>query len=58
MTETHPLDPHPHDTPPHDTQHDGLHTLGRWTGDRARATPERIAIDDRGVELSYRELHA
>lgn len=53
MTETHPLDPHPHDTP-----HDGLHTLGRWTGDRARATPERIAIDDRGVELSYRELHA
>ncbi|MFF2273208.1 class I adenylate-forming enzyme family protein [Agromyces sp. NPDC058136] len=35
---------------------DGRHTLGRWTGDRARATPERIAIDDRGVVVSYREL--
>jgi fatty-acyl-CoA synthase len=37
---------------------DGLHTLGRWTRDRARATPERIAIDDRGVVLTYRELDA
>ncbi|QTX05117.1 class I adenylate-forming enzyme family protein [Agromyces archimandritae] len=37
---------------------DGRHTLGRWTADRARATPERIAIDDRGVVLSYRELDA
>jgi fatty-acyl-CoA synthase len=37
---------------------DGLHTLGRWTGDRARATPERIAIDDRGVVVTYRELDA
>lgn len=37
---------------------DGLHTLGRWTRDRARATPERIAIDDRGVVVSYRELDA
>ncbi|GAA1944713.1 class I adenylate-forming enzyme family protein [Agromyces allii] len=37
---------------------DGLHTLGRWTGDRARATPERVAIDDRGVALTYRELDA
>lgn len=35
---------------------DALHTLGRWTRDRARATPERIAIDDRGVVVSYREL--
>ncbi|MBN9606650.1 MAG: AMP-binding protein [Actinomycetales bacterium] len=35
---------------------DGLHTLGRWTSDRATATPERVAIDDRGVELSYAEL--
>lgn len=35
---------------------DGLHTLGRWTADRARATPERVAIDDRGVVLSYRGL--
>lgn len=37
---------------------DGLHTLGRWTRDRARATPERIAIDDRGVVVTYRELDA
>ncbi|GAA1776031.1 class I adenylate-forming enzyme family protein [Agromyces lapidis] len=35
---------------------DGRHTLGRWTRDRARATPERIAIDDRGVVVRYREL--
>jgi len=35
---------------------DGLHTLGRWTRDRARATPDRIAIDDRGVVLTYRQL--
>ena len=32
---------------------DGLHTLGRWTRDRAIATPQRVAIDDRGVVLSY-----
>ncbi|MEV1130876.1 AMP-binding protein [Agromyces sp. NPDC049794] len=37
---------------------DGLHTLGRWTRDRARATPERVAIDDRGVVVTYRELDA
>lgn len=37
---------------------DGLHTLGRWTRDRALATPERIAIDDRGVVVTYRELDA
>jgi fatty-acyl-CoA synthase len=35
---------------------DGLHTLGRWTADRARSTPDRTAIDDRGVTLTYREL--
>jgi fatty-acyl-CoA synthase len=35
---------------------DGLHTLGRWTTDRAIATPARVAIDDRGVILSYAEL--
>lgn len=35
----------------------GLHTLGRWTADRAMATPDRVAIDDRGVVLHYRELH-
>lgn len=40
------------------TRSDGLHTLGRWTADRARATPERVAIDDRGVVLSYRDLDA
>lgn len=35
---------------------DGLHTLGRWTADRALATPARIAIDDRGVVLTYAQL--
>lgn len=37
---------------------DGLHTLGRWTRDRAVATPDRVAVDDRGVVLSYLELDA
>lgn len=37
-------------------QQDGLHTLGRWTTDRSLATPHRIAIDDRGLTLSYAEL--
>lgn len=37
---------------------DGLHTLGRWTRDRAVATPDRVAVDDRGVVLTYRELDA
>ncbi len=37
---------------------DGLHTLGRWTRDRAIATPNRVAVDDRGVVLTYRELDA
>ncbi|GAB3161259.1 hypothetical protein GCM10027059_10970 [Myceligenerans halotolerans] len=36
---------------------DGLHTLGRWTCDRARTTPHRVAVDDRGVTLTYRDLH-
>jgi fatty-acyl-CoA synthase len=35
---------------------DGLHTLGRWTADRARSTPDRVAVDDRGVSVTYREL--
>ncbi|TQL48472.1 fatty-acyl-CoA synthase [Homoserinimonas aerilata] len=35
---------------------DGLHTLGRWTSDRAIATPARVAVDDRGVVVTYREL--
>ncbi|MBL0884923.1 class I adenylate-forming enzyme family protein [Myceligenerans indicum] len=38
-------------------EEDGLHTLGRWTRDRARATPDRVAVDDRGVTLTYRDLH-
>lgn len=33
-----------------------LHTLGQWTTDRALATPDRVAIDDRGVLVNYREL--
>jgi len=33
-----------------------LHTIGRWTTDRALATPDRVAIDDRGVLVTYREL--
>ena len=35
---------------------DDLHTLGRWTTDRAAATPRRIAVDDRGVVLTYAQL--
>lgn len=38
------------------TQTEGLHTLGRWTRDRAVATPARVAVDDRGVVLTYRDL--
>ena len=38
------------------TQSEGLHTLGRWTADRALATPDRVAVDDRGVVLTYRQL--
>ncbi|BDZ65939.1 class I adenylate-forming enzyme family protein [Agromyces mangrovi Wang et al. 2018] len=34
----------------------GLHTLGRWTRDRAIATPDRVAVDDRGVAITYRQL--
>lgn len=33
-----------------------LHTLGRWSSDRALSTGQRIAIDDRGVKLRYQEL--
>jgi len=34
----------------------GLHTLGRWLDDVARRTPERVAIDYAGREISYAEL--
>lgn len=34
----------------------GAHTLGRWPADRARLHPDRVAILDRGVELTYRAL--
>ena len=34
----------------------GQHTLGRWVRDRARATPERIAIDHEGSLMTYAEL--
>lgn len=34
----------------------GAHTLGRWPGDQARLHPQRVAILDRGVELTYGEL--
>lgn len=32
------------------------HTLGRWLGDSARRHPHKVAIDDRGVTVSYAEL--
>ena len=34
----------------------GAHTLGRWPTDRARLHPHRVAIVDRGVELTYQGL--
>ncbi|AXH98199.1 long-chain fatty acid--CoA ligase [Ornithinimicrobium avium] len=37
---------------------DGLHTLGRWPADRARLAPQRVAILDRGVELTYGRMEA
>lgn len=44
-------------TTQHQDAQDGLHTLGRWTRDRALTTPDRVAVDDRGVTLRYRDLH-
>ena len=35
---------------------DGPHTIGRWLADRAGASPDRIAIDDRGVTIDYARL--
>lgn len=37
---------------------DGLHTVGRWVRDRALSTPARVAVDDRGVGVTYAELDA
>ena len=37
---------------------DGPHTIGRWIVDRASRSPERIAIDDRGVTTDYATLAA
>lgn len=34
----------------------GFHTLGRWTAERAALYPDKTAIDDRGVTLSYGDL--
>lgn len=31
-------------------------TLGRWVAERARLTPDKVALDDRGVALSYGAL--
>ena len=33
-----------------------LHTIGRWIADRARSTPERVAVDFEGRLVTYREL--
>lgn len=35
---------------------DAPHTIGRWLRDRAAATPQRVAIDDRGVLVDYGTL--
>lgn len=35
---------------------DGAHTIGRWLTDRAARSPQRIAIDDRGVTTDYATL--
>jgi fatty-acyl-CoA synthase len=35
---------------------DGVHTIGRWIRDRARSTPERVAIDYDGRLFTYRDL--
>ena len=35
---------------------DGAHTIGRWLTDRASRSPQRVAIDDRGVTTDYATL--
>jgi fatty-acyl-CoA synthase len=37
---------------------EGRHTLGRWIRDRARATPDRVAIDYQDRLVTYGELDA
>ncbi|GAA5208132.1 class I adenylate-forming enzyme family protein [Microbacterium kyungheense] len=37
---------------------DGPHTIGRWLVDSAARSPERVAIDDRGVTTDYATLAA
>lgn len=40
-----------------DAEHeDGAHTVGRWLTDRAARSPQRTAIDDRGVRTDYATL--
>jgi fatty-acyl-CoA synthase len=34
----------------------GSHTIDRWIRDRARTTPDRVAIDHEGRRVTYREL--
>ena len=34
----------------------GLNTLGQWIGNTARRTPDRVAIDYLGREVTYAEL--
>ncbi|MPV36401.1 AMP-binding protein [Georgenia subflava] len=36
----------------------GWHTLGRWTRDRARLAPDKVAVDHRGATTTYAELDA
>jgi fatty-acyl-CoA synthase len=35
---------------------DAAHTIGRWLDDRARSTPDRVAIDYDGRLVTFREL--
>lgn len=37
---------------------DGPHTIGRWLIDRAATSPQRTAVDDRGVTTDYGTLAA
>lgn len=40
------------------TSGDGAHTLGRWLPERAAVSGARVAVDDRGVTISYAMLEA